>query len=228
MMNFHPIQDQRLSDRIAQQFTQAMQSGELTVGTRLPPEAQLADQLGVSRGILREALTILEARGYLSRTPKGGTFIKSVVGDSFARALSEELRHATYRDLLEFREIMECRAVQNIIHTASDEQIDALYGLLDEPPEEAEAASQLDRYFHFQLANLSGNRPVQHLHRHLLRADPRNQNPKHAHRKPPRRRDPRAPRHSGRPARARDVEAAQERVRRHLDAVRASLEKSER
>ena len=32
MMNFHPIQDQRLSDRIAQQFTQAMQSGELTVG----------------------------------------------------------------------------------------------------------------------------------------------------------------------------------------------------
>ena len=45
-----PIQDQRLSDRIAQQFTQAMQSGELTVGTRLPPEAQLADQLGVSRG----------------------------------------------------------------------------------------------------------------------------------------------------------------------------------
>lgn len=38
MMNFHPIQDQRLSDRIAQQFTQAMQSGELTVGTRLPPE----------------------------------------------------------------------------------------------------------------------------------------------------------------------------------------------
>ena len=46
MMNFHPIQDQRLSDRIAQQFTQAMQSGELTVGTRLPPEAQLADQLG--------------------------------------------------------------------------------------------------------------------------------------------------------------------------------------
>ena len=69
MMNFHPIQDQRLSDRIAQQFTQAMQSGELTVGTRLPPEAQLADQLGVSRGILREALTILEARGYISRTP---------------------------------------------------------------------------------------------------------------------------------------------------------------
>ena len=52
-----------------------MREGELTVGTRLPPEAQLAEQLGVSRGILREALTILEARGHLSRTPKGGTVI---------------------------------------------------------------------------------------------------------------------------------------------------------
>lgn len=80
------------------------------------------------------------------------------MGDSFARSLSEELRHATYRDLLEFREVMECRAVQNIILTASDEQINALYGLLDEPPEEAEAASQLDRYFHFPAAKLSGNR----------------------------------------------------------------------
>lgn len=50
MMNFHPIQDQRLSDRIAQQFTQAMQSGELTVGTRLPPEAQLADPAGRKPG----------------------------------------------------------------------------------------------------------------------------------------------------------------------------------
>lgn len=89
--------------------------------------------------------------------PRAAPFIKSVVGDSFARSLSEELRHATYRDLLEFREVMECRAVQNIILTASDEQINALYGLLDEPPEEAEAASQLDRYFHFQLAKLSGN-----------------------------------------------------------------------
>ena len=73
MMSFQPIQDQRLSDRIAEQFTRAMREGELTVGTRLPPEAQLAEQLGVSRGILREALTILEARGHLSRTPKGGT-----------------------------------------------------------------------------------------------------------------------------------------------------------
>lgn len=228
MMNFHPIQDQRLSDRIAQQFTQAMQSGELTVGTRLPPEAQLADQLGVSRGILREALTILEARGYLSRAPKGGTFIKSVVGDSFARSLSEELRHATYRDLLEFREVMECRAVQNIIRTASDEQIDALYSLLDEPPEEAEAASHLDPVFPFS-AGKAQRKPrlfscfidtyyelIREIKTRSMRTESRRAAVMREHRA------------ILDALRARDVEAAQERVRRHLDAVRFSLEKSER
>ena len=51
MLSFQPIQDQRLSDRIAEQFTSAMHNGELTVGTRLPPEAQLAEQLGVSRRV---------------------------------------------------------------------------------------------------------------------------------------------------------------------------------
>lgn len=150
-----------------------------------------------------------------------------MVGDSFARSLSEELRHATYRDLLEFREVMECRAVQNIILTASDEQINALYGLLDEPPEEAEAASQLDRYFHFQLAKLSGNRLfscfidtyyelIREIKTRSMRTESRRAAVMREHRA------------ILDALRARDVEAAQERVRRHLDAVRFSLEKSER
>lgn len=150
-----------------------------------------------------------------------------MVGDSFARSLSEELRHATYRDLLEFREVMECRAVQNIIRTASDEQIDALYSLLDEPPEEAEAASHLDRYFHFQLAKLSGNRLfscfidtyyelIREIKTRSMRTESRRAAVMREHRA------------ILDALRARDVEAAQERVRRHLDAVRFSLEKSER
>lgn len=156
MTNFEPIRDLRLSDRIAQQFTESMRSGELTVGTRLPPEAQLAEQLGVSRGILREALTILESRGYITRSPKGGTFIKSVLGDDLARTLSHQLRQATYRDLLEFREIMECRAVENIVRIATDEQIEELAESL-QASDEQETASKLDRYFHYRLAMLSGN-----------------------------------------------------------------------
>lgn len=155
-MPFQPIHDKRLSDQIAEQLTRAMHTGELTEGTRLPPEAQLAAQLGVSRGILREALTVLEAQGYLSRAPKGGTFIKSTSGDELGRELSIQLRKATYRDLLEFREIMECRAVETISKSATDSQLEELMEVALMPLS-AETPGKLDRYFHYHLADLSGN-----------------------------------------------------------------------
>lgn len=226
MTSFHPIQDQRLSDRIAEQFTRSMRNGELTVGMRLPPEAQLADQLGVSRGILREALTILEARGFISRAPKGGTFIKSVVGDDFARALSDQLRQATYRDLLEFREIMECRAVQNIIQNATDHQINGLTNLLGDTPAEPEAATRVDRYFHFHLAELSGNRLFASFidtYYELIREI------KARTMRTSRRREAVASEHHAIVAALlhRDTDAAQEAVRNHINAVRISLEKND-
>ena len=223
MMGFSPIQDQRLSDRIAAQITGAMRSGELRVGARLPPEAQLAEQLGVSRGILREALTILEARGYISRAPKGGTFIKSVVGDDFARSLSDQLRKATYRDLLEFREVMECRAVENIIRGASDRELESLANVLDDTHEDG---TQLDRYFHYHLAELSGNRLfssfidtyyelIREIKALSLQARERREAIGLEHRA------------ILSAILARDVEAAQEAVRHHLRAVQKALESRE-
>lgn len=227
MMNFHPIQDQRLSDRIAQQFTQAMQSGELTVGTRLPPEAQLADQLGVSRGILREALTILEARGYLSRTPRAARsssrwwaipspapFPKScampptVTCWNFARSWNaapcktSSAPPATNRSMRSTACLTNRRRKRNPLPSWT-------------------------RYFHFQLAKLSGNRLfscfidtyyelIREIKTRSMRTESRRAAVMREHRA------------ILDALRARDVEAAQERVRRHLDAVRFSLEKSER
>lgn len=226
MMNFQPIQDQRLSDRIAEQFIHSMHNGELTVGTRLPPESQLADQLGVSRGILREALTVLEARGFISRSPKGGTFIKSVVGDSFARQLSEQLRRAAYSDLLEFREIMECRAVEKIVESATEEQLQELSDLLSKTPSEDLEASRLDHYFHYHITELSGNQLFsafidtyyEMIQEITLKSA-----------KTPERREAICREH-----RAivdalflRDVEAARNAVRAHMNAVRTSLERNE-
>ncbi len=223
MMSFQPIQDQRLSDRIAEQFTRAMREGELTVGTRLPPEAQLAEQLGVSRGILREALTILEARGHLSRTPKGGTVITSVIGDDLARTLSKQLRQATYRDLLEFREVMEYRAVENIVRIATDEQLQGLEELLQD---EQQQVSQIDRYFHYQLAVLSGNSLFSSFvdtYYELIR-EIKVKSLQTKERKAAIRREHLAILNA---LKARNAELARECVRLHLNAVRRSVDSSE-
>src|SRR4051812_36495561 len=57
----------------------AIRIGVLTPGTRLPPERDLADQLGISRSTLRQALGTLTETGHLIavRGRAGGTFVSS-------------------------------------------------------------------------------------------------------------------------------------------------------
>lgn len=153
-LNLRPVRDERLSDKVVHQLIQAIRSGELLVGEKLPPEAALADQLGISRGILREALTVLEVRGYLYRTPKEGTVVKSASESDLAGNLANQFRKATYLDLLEFREAMECRIVEKVIDKATPEQLQALQDMIDTNPE---GTGSVDYYFHYKLAELSGN-----------------------------------------------------------------------
>ena len=62
----------KLSDAIMHQLESMILEGSLKPGDRLPPERQLAEQLGVSRPSLREAIQRLAARGMLlSRTCLG-------------------------------------------------------------------------------------------------------------------------------------------------------------
>lgn len=156
METFRPIRNDRLSDKAAEQIIQLIRVGELPVGTRLPNEAMLAQRLGVSRGILREALTLLQAQGYISRAPREGTIVQRINGQEMGAQLSSHLRAAQYRELLEFREVMECRVVQNVTQLASDEELDGLQALIDGAPDSLLPESP-DYYFHYRLAELSGN-----------------------------------------------------------------------
>jgi GntR family transcriptional regulator len=64
--------------QIERWLASAISSGELNAGDRLPPERELASQLGVSRMTLRHALQVLESRGLITRTlgRSGGTFVQ--------------------------------------------------------------------------------------------------------------------------------------------------------
>ena len=59
-MNFSPIANEKLSDKVVKVITDQVKSGALKPGDRLPSEPELAAALQVSRGILREALTVLQ------------------------------------------------------------------------------------------------------------------------------------------------------------------------
>jgi len=83
----------QIEDRVAE----AIAAGDLKAGDRLPPERDLAGQLGVSRMTLRQALQTLERRGLVRRTVgrHGGTFVAEpkIERDPTAPAgLTEQLR----------------------------------------------------------------------------------------------------------------------------------------
>jgi GntR family transcriptional regulator len=69
-----PLQTRPLAEQAREALLKAIREGRFPDG-RLPPEAELAGQLGVSRGTLRAALQSLSAEGLISRRRRHGTFV---------------------------------------------------------------------------------------------------------------------------------------------------------
>ncbi len=147
------IRDESLSEKVINQLLLIIRSGKIAVGDKLPPESELAAQLGVSRGILREALSVMETLGFLRRVPREGTTVIRIHEDDLAGSLSRQLKKATLMDLLEFRETMERKVVEKVIELATDEEIRELEDHL----ESKGTQESKDYYFHYRLALLSGN-----------------------------------------------------------------------
>lgn len=64
-VRIQPIQKLKVADAIAAQLEQLIRDGQYLVGSKLPPERELAEQLGVARSTIREGLRILESSGFV-------------------------------------------------------------------------------------------------------------------------------------------------------------------
>lgn len=74
-MPIQVVETRRLYRQIADQITELIDSGEFEAGERLPPERDLAAQLGVSRPSVREALIALEVEGYVEVRVGSGVYV---------------------------------------------------------------------------------------------------------------------------------------------------------
>jgi GntR family transcriptional regulator len=74
----HPLVTRPLVDQARDSVLRAIREGRFPEG-RLPPEAELAEQLGISRGTLRSALQSLSAEGLVSRRRRHGTYVNEHV-----------------------------------------------------------------------------------------------------------------------------------------------------
>src|SRR6187455_2664505 len=74
-MPIQAVESRRLYRQIADQIAELIDTGEYRTGARLPPERDLAKQLGVSRPSVREALIALEVEGYVEVRVGSGVYV---------------------------------------------------------------------------------------------------------------------------------------------------------
>jgi DNA-binding FadR family transcriptional regulator len=150
---FEPVTRPSMFEETVARLGTAIRLGLLAPGTQLPPERELAEQLGISRSTLRHALTTLVQSGLLAsaRGRGGGTF---VVPRPPLVAGEREASSAEVRDVLDFRLATETGAV---VLAAERRTADDLASLTDLVGRMAAAESfedyrRADIHFHIGIA----------------------------------------------------------------------------
>jgi GntR family transcriptional repressor for pyruvate dehydrogenase complex len=90
-------------------------SGELRPGDQLPQESALADQLGISRNSMREAVRVLEQMRVLNVRHGSGTYVSSLEPSLLLEGISfavEMMRDQTLREVIEVRQLLEPAATR--------------------------------------------------------------------------------------------------------------------
>src|SRR3954465_2522912 len=130
---FEPITVARASSAIADQIRAAIITGKLTEGARLAPERELAEQFGVSRVTVRDALRSLEAMGLIEVRvgARGGAFVTAPTGSHVAQAMSDMMLMAVLspEDIVESRLIVELGTITLACARATDDDLEALRAL---------------------------------------------------------------------------------------------------
>jgi len=161
-ISYEQVQSSRLFERVAAQIQQHIIDGELRPGDKLSPEHILAQEFGVSRTVVREAIQSLRTKGLVTVIHGSGAFVNEPTMDTISEALSTIFRFkgASVYDLHEVREILEVEIAALAAERASEEDKTELLNLLklmEEVRESPREYVELDLLFHGILARATGN-----------------------------------------------------------------------
>lgn len=156
-----PKRSRNLAHLLVDDLTGRIRGGQLKAGDKLPTESEFVAAFGVSRTVVREAISHLQAAGLVQTQHGVGTFVREAVPDGTFRIEAGEL--ATVKDVLavlELRISLETEAAGLAAVRRSDEQLAQLKRALDALLEKDAAAGDAtgaDFQFHLQIAHATGN-----------------------------------------------------------------------
>jgi len=155
----------RLVDRVVSEIEQLIVEGQLAPGAKLPPERELAEQMGVSRTVVREAVRILAARGLVETRHGVGTTVRALTSQHVVAPLGLYLRAQgngpiSFQDLHQVRSILELEIASIAAETATDEEIAQLRRVFESmvaAKEDVDLLAERDTEFHRTLARMTHN-----------------------------------------------------------------------
>jgi DNA-binding GntR family transcriptional regulator len=154
-----PVENLTLWQRVYDHLRAAILSGRLEPGAELA-EVPLSEELGVSRGPIREAIGRLASEGLVTVRPRRGAVVSPLSKEEFL-------------ELYQVREALERMAVKLAVRRLQPEDFAALQGLIDDMATHAERGHvdeffEANAAFHARLVDASGNAKLGELYRQLL------------------------------------------------------------
>jgi GntR family transcriptional repressor for pyruvate dehydrogenase complex len=158
---FEKIPAQALSDTVAQQLLKQIDKGTFARGGKLPTEAVLAEQFGVSRTVIREAISRLKNEGVVEPRQGSGVFIAAHGAIRPLRIdYAEAVEAGSVLQILALRRAIEAEVASEAAMRRSDADmmsIDAALARIDEAAAEGHDGVAEDVAFHRAIAVATGN-----------------------------------------------------------------------
>ena len=156
-MPIQAIEPPRLYRQVADQLRQLIDSGEYAVGARLPAERELAEQFGLSRPTVREALIALEVEGRIRIRVGSGIYVRAMAASTPPASQGND--EGPF-ELLRAREFIEgAIAAEAAVQARPDdiEKLDKVLTRMKTSNHPSESTIGVDREFHTSVAGILGN-----------------------------------------------------------------------
>lgn len=167
------IDTSSLVDKVEDSLVELLRERKLSVGDVIPKEVELAEALGVSRTVIREALTRLKMMGLIESKKKKGSVITSP--DLFGMMSKSMnpfiLDQETLKEIFEIRLVLEIGMADLLFHRITKEDIQELKKIVaNEPPATQYHLFNIDHEvaFHGKLYEITNNKTLKKFQKMLL------------------------------------------------------------
>ena len=164
MVSFERLGAESLIDRIRGELVGKILSGELHPGDRLPPERDMAEQMGVSRSSLHQAVLQLETQGFLKIESRRGTVVADYRKHPTPQSLSAllgygsiEIDEPLFRDMMDARIWLETGCARRACRNIYDSTLEEMQAIADRMEDERDDLPGIVYRYHYMLTQASGN-----------------------------------------------------------------------